>query len=274
MANNNIPNNIIGRHRRGNSGKHWCFTYNNYPEDWESIMAPWLRENTSFIVGIEVAPTTGTPHLQGYVEFRVKTRPKEKFAGLFPNLAGVNSIHWASARGNRAQNITYCSKSQHFLTNMTVERELWIAEMFGWQAEVINLLKPIPDARTIFWFWEPLGNYGKTALVRYLVHKFSAVLCGGKAADAKFLIVKHRERHGVWPELVIFNLPRTMEKFVSYQAIEEIKDGCFASTKYECEVVLMNHPHVVVFANFGPDLENPMLSLDRFYIRNIREESI
>lgn len=32
--------------------------------------------------------------------------------------------------------------------------------------------------------------------------------------------------------------------------VEEIKNGIFASTKYECGMHKMNRPHVIVFANF------------------------
>lgn len=45
----------------------WCFTINNYTEqDEEDVKA--LQQFASYVVcGKETAPTTGTPHLQGYV---------------------------------------------------------------------------------------------------------------------------------------------------------------------------------------------------------------
>lgn len=54
------------RLRRGH--KSWCFTLNNYTDaECESIQA-W--EVKRIAVGKEVAPTTGTPHLQGFVCFK------------------------------------------------------------------------------------------------------------------------------------------------------------------------------------------------------------
>lgn len=43
------------------------FTYNNYTEDGERELKLWLKEYCKYAVyGHEIAPTTGTPHLQGF----------------------------------------------------------------------------------------------------------------------------------------------------------------------------------------------------------------
>ena len=50
--------------------------------------------------------------------------------------------------------------------------------------------------------------------------------------------------------------------------IEDLKNGRYASTKYDCEVVIGNSPHIICFANFlPPDLTK--LSLDRWLIGHI-----
>jgi len=51
----------------GRKSRTWMFTYNNWmPEDLEKIM----EENCTWLIcAEEVAPTTGTPHLQGYVMY-------------------------------------------------------------------------------------------------------------------------------------------------------------------------------------------------------------
>jgi hypothetical protein len=50
-------------------------------------------------------------------------------------------------------------------------RPIDIEEPYGWQTEIINLLKDKPDKRTIHWYWEDKGNVGKTTLCKYLVIK-------------------------------------------------------------------------------------------------------
>lgn len=65
------------------------------------------RDVRAFIIGFEVAPTTGTPHLQGYVEF------SKRFS-----LTGVrrylSTAHWEVARGDSDKNYRYCSKDGKF----------------------------------------------------------------------------------------------------------------------------------------------------------------
>jgi len=79
----------------------WCFTKNNYAlSDCDSITRIPCRY---VIIGEEVAPTTGTPHLQGYISFD-NAKSFSSVAGLLPG------CHLLVARGSAAQNTVYCSK--------------------------------------------------------------------------------------------------------------------------------------------------------------------
>jgi len=79
--------------------KRWCFTINN-PEPQDEVIDKGLF--TYLIIGKEVGEN-GTPHLQGYVEFK---NQKDLTA-----LKKINDrIHWEVAKGNRNQNIIYCTK--------------------------------------------------------------------------------------------------------------------------------------------------------------------
>lgn len=69
------------------------------------------------------------------------------------------------------------------------------------------------------------------------------------------------------PKVCVFHYTRAVENYVSYEALEAIKDGIFFSTKYESGMVVFDSPHVVVFANFPPD--RTQLSADRWRITNI-----
>lgn len=51
------------------------FTYNNYNEEGENKLKNWLKENCKYACfGHELAPTTGTPHLQGFFSLIKKSR--------------------------------------------------------------------------------------------------------------------------------------------------------------------------------------------------------
>jgi len=90
-------------------GKHrqWVFTYNNYPEDLAAFDA-WLGKYT-FVYGFEEAPTTGTRHLQGYVELAGGTTLKQ--------LRDKFEIFWEPAKGSRQSNWDYCTKGGKFVTS-------------------------------------------------------------------------------------------------------------------------------------------------------------
>lgn len=84
--------------------KNWCFTVNNYQESDEekirNIPCNYL------IYGKEVS-STGTPHLQGYVQLKERKM-----------LSGVRKLlncHWEAAKGTPEQNKAYCSKEGDFV---------------------------------------------------------------------------------------------------------------------------------------------------------------
>ena len=138
-----------------------------------------------------------------------------------------------------------------------------------WQKRILEIISEEPDDRTIWWFWEPFGGIGKTAFAKYLVAKCGATFLGGKAADMQFAIAKAFGETGRTPEVVVMNFPRSMEGKISYQGLESIKDMLFFSGKYESQMIVGNSPHVIVFANWEPDVSK--LSADRWRVECIAD---
>ncbi|AXH76667.1 MAG: putative viral replication protein [Proteusivirus raitis] len=91
----------------GNSqSKRWCFTINNYiDEDINKLNA---AECSYLVYGREVAPDTGTPHLQGFIIFSSRKRFNTVRAIL-----GERG-HYESARASSAQAADYCKKGGDF----------------------------------------------------------------------------------------------------------------------------------------------------------------
>lgn len=73
---------------RNLASKFWLFTWNNYPLDHHATLKQ-IPNLTYLVYGQEVAPVTGTPHLQGYLEFRIRTK-----LSTLKNLAGLSTVHW------------------------------------------------------------------------------------------------------------------------------------------------------------------------------------
>lgn len=252
----------IGPGKKGNtrpsSSLEWCFTFNNYTEDNHLKILQICKNGPikEYVIGQEMGEK-GTPHLQGWIKFSKRLRPMETFKEF-------KTIHWEKAKGSKEENINYCSKDGKYETNCDIEEPLKIIEsdkLYAWQIDIVNIVKETPDERTIYWFWEPEGCAGKTTLAKYLSHHYRAVPVSGKRNDVLYVAAEFKSK------CYIFDLERTMEEFVSYAAMEKIKDGYFMCSKYESKPVIRNSPHVICFANFAPDTSK--LSKDRWKIRKL-----
>ena len=82
--------------------RRFCFTLNNYTTQ-EEIMIQNFADASFIIYGHEVAPTTGTPHLQGYIEVTKKTTIK----ALCKKLPRCS---FKVSKGTSDDNEDYCEK--------------------------------------------------------------------------------------------------------------------------------------------------------------------
>lgn len=83
----------------------YCFTWNNYSDD--DIEALKSENFRYLIFGREVAPTTGTPHLQGYIYYK----HQRTISAIIKKLKG---IHLEPTYGSPGQNQKYCSKDGNY----------------------------------------------------------------------------------------------------------------------------------------------------------------
>ena len=86
--------------------KCWSFTWNNFPADYRDQFTnnTFLKERMIYFVsGEEVAPDTGTPHLQGYIKLKASTT-LFKMRLMFPG------IHFQKSYKNELANSRYCKK--------------------------------------------------------------------------------------------------------------------------------------------------------------------
>lgn len=89
--------------------RRWVFTLNNPKEGAKELCERvCAKVSVRYIVaGNEEAPTTGTKHIQGYVEF-------ENTATLSQCKERIQGAHWEPAIGNARENRAYCSKGGDF----------------------------------------------------------------------------------------------------------------------------------------------------------------
>lgn len=128
-----------------------CFTLNNYNiQEYSSLIDRLDEKNYSYIIAKEVG-ANGTPHLQGYVEFK-----SPRSFSTVKNLIGERA-HIEKARGNRRSNIVYCSKDGDFRSTFPERNSEKILRRYAnviwkdWQQELITLHTQEPHPRQIWW---------------------------------------------------------------------------------------------------------------------------
>jgi len=246
----------IGSKKRVSASIYWTGTFNNYTEDeLQKLLVVMEEKCERFCMQEEKVET---PHLQLKIQFKTKNRPVECFKQ--PKIHWEKSKMWAGWE--------YCCKAdsrvgRQWFKGCRQPREIKVIEPYGWQLEVVDIIKGEPDERTIHWFWEDKGNVGKTSLCKYLVVKHDALLVNGKTADMMYAVASVKEK----PDICILDVPRYQKNNVSYIGLECIKNGIFFNGKYESGMVKIPSPHVLVFANYPPILEN--LSSDRWHVVHI-----
>lgn len=254
--------------KRISPAKRWCLCLNNYTNDDIGSMVPVFERICRFgILALEIGEICGTKHVQGYVEFKNKLRPFS--LGLTPR------ITWKLCKGNRDSNVRYCSKGNGYdddpdiVWSKGLKKPVKLIEekdMYNWQKEIIELLETEPDDRSIYWYAGP-GGCGKTCFCKWLCMKKGAIMLSGKGGDVRNGVVEYVKLTGDTPEIVLVNIPRSHYGYVSYEGLENIKDMCFYSGKYEGGMVVGNCPHLLVFGNALPDMDK--CSKDRWKVTKL-----
>lgn len=241
----------------------WVFTLHNYTEEDCSSIKQTIKQNCRYgIFSKELGGSGETPHLQGYIEFKKKMRPKS----VFDN----ETIHWEKAMGNKKHNDKYIQKEGGELFEYPEKYKVNI-NLYSWQKDLKRKLDTIPDDRTIHWLWESQGCAGKTTFQKWIYLNYDkVVVLSGKGEDMKNGIIQYQKTNDCLPKIVLVNIPRVNTNFVSISGLEQIKDMFFFCGKYEGGMVCGPNPHVVVFANEPPDTS--LMSQDRWDIVNINDQ--
>lgn len=210
----------------------------------------------------------GTIHLQSVMRFKnpVGMGFQERYC---------QRIHWERCR-NWRKSVKYCSKRdtkvgevhtniKGLVIRKRIRDPMEGLDWYQWENDIIEIINEEPDNRKIYWFWESYGCTGKSTFCKHLVMNYGAVVVGGRVQDAMYALINTLEDRDV--NIVVFDIPRSFDRGISYESIENIKNGIFFSAKYESRSVVFNSPHVIVFSNEEPDYAR--MSLDRWVVREI-----
>jgi len=260
---------------RVNQNKNWFFTWNNYPttavETLERVFKLYGKGHT---FQKEVGEN-GTPHIQGCVELKKAMRWSE--------FKLSSSIHWEKTRSDvHASN--YCKKSEtskpgsepYIFGYPKPIKILDENKLYKWEKNIVELFFKEPDGRSLYWFYDKIGGIGKSTFCKFMYVKYKAItIQGGKMTDIMNIIFNINMDE---VKMIIIDIPRNNGNMISYSAVECILNGMITNTKYETGIKVFNPPHVVVFCNLEPEINDknglPNLSLDRWKITEINNRII
>lgn len=244
-------------------------TWNNYTTNNRQILIEYCKEHCKEWAISEEVGENGTPHLQFCFKFnndkRFDTLKKE-----WPEVHFEKSKSWFAT-------FKYCTKTETNISTLTHEKKikdpLMGLTLKEWQMDVLSIVDNDPHPRKIHWIYDENGGCGKTTFAKSLViNKPRNVLyLSGKCADIKYGIYQFLQNAKNDLKICIFDLTRSIEGYVSYEAIECVKNGIFYNTKYECGMAVFEQPHVIIFSNFLP--EKHKLSADRWDILDVSQMS-
>lgn len=271
--------------------KRFVFTRNNYTDNDCTNLRLYIEKNAVFgVIGKEVAPTTGTRHLQGFIHLR---RPR-KWGTIQRSLAGC---FIERAVGTDEQNLVYCSKTdteafvfgrpmcQGKRTDLDEIKEairegkskFQLMDQFStvfsahqrfveaYINEYANSQKPVEEIEKFRpWQQEIIEMVGLEPDDRHIIWVYDPEGGIGKTRLARWLVDNYNAFYTNGgrsiditysynhQHIVIFDFVREAEEFISYSTIEQLKNGLLSSNKYQSCVKRFTPPHVLVFANFEP----------------------
>lgn len=245
-------------------------TLNNYTDEELASLQRWLTDDCmEFHINREQGEN-GTPHLQYCMRFK-NARTFSSVSGFNPRAHIEVCKNWNAVKNycRKADTATHDTISKTPFQRRSIKDPLEGKTLYPWQSRVLSMIEQEPNDRSILWLWEPDGNVGKTTIAKHLCIKYpnKVLYMGGKAADVKYGIKSFLDNEENDLLIVIFDYVRSNEDYISYEAIESIKNGIFYNSKYESEMVVFNSPHVICFANFAP--ETYKLSKDRWIVEQI-----
>lgn len=219
-------------------------------------------------------------HIQGMAKLHRKQRPAA-VAKTIKNMLTLEHISvtvqpahdlralekYSMKSESRQRNLVFADHAIYMGADLPLEKDL-----YPYQKTLYTMCKSKPDDRHIYWIYDLVGKTGKSKFCKFMAyHEKTPMLGYGKSSDILNLASKHQNHNSY-----LFNLTRAKPSDIGlqdlYASLESLKDGHYNNTKYDTHAVLQNPSHVIVMANFLPEMK--LLSSDRWKIRTIDNNKV
>lgn len=283
--------------------KNWCFTINNYADTAEEELQALFPSSVKYLIyGKEIAPSTGTPHLQGYLQLIKQAR----LSGVIKMLP--KGTHIERAKGKPEQAAEYCRKEGKYFEygQLMVQRQRTDIEAVKTAIKAGMDLKTIREEHSEVYAKYPrfVQEYFKDQIPepvvtghqlrpwqaalntklnlptndREIIFVVDPIGNQGKTWFTKMYCSLHKNaqilecskkadmaytlRQDI--RVLFVSCTRTQSEYLQYGFLESVKDQLVFSAKYESTMKYMPPCHVVVMMNQEPDMH--ALSRDRYNI--------
>lgn len=292
-------------------GKNWSWTLNNYTQDELDKLASLQNFNDCnyILYGKEMAPDTGTPHLQGFIQFTTR-KTRAQVSTMMPRA-------WLDTTKKLADYLVYCKKENDFTeigelgttqgkrTDLDAFKEAvndgeydvetlmenhskCFAKYDRFCRTYIRMKRPVPEPE-----YFQLTNWQQQLNATLLQEPDSRTVTfivdyngnAGKTWFATYYCNLHKNAQYMLPgkkvdmafalrddvRVLFIDAPRSKQgEQMQYGFLEEAKNGYVFSSKYESCIKRYAKMHVVVLMNETPDMTK--LSLDRYNITYVNKE--
>lgn len=214
-------------------------------------------------------------------QMSIQLNSKKRCGWLLRNLPEGMDRTWVTVKPSASTGaFNYCMKEDTRVAGPYSDKPIYMGQDLAvmnnplpWQQEVIDMVNQPPDDRTVVWIHEPVGNVGKSKLLKYLRWKNLAcrVPIGTAGQLRSAMIAKGAHR------CYVVDFPRVLGKEDAvadiFSALEELKNGWVETAFYgKPAELLMEPPHVIVMSNDKPNLK--LASKDRWKVFQLKEGSL
>nr|WAE43271.1 MAG: replication associated protein [Cressdnaviricota sp.] len=134
---------------------------------------------------------------------------------------------------------------------------------YDYQVKVFKLLTSPKQERKVHWFYETVGNLGKTYTGKWCSQEHGSLVVDCFGGTANLATIIQNALQGGWKaESLIFDFPRRAQQHEISEGMECCCNGRVTVTKYSSKVITFKPPRLIVFANFPPQWDS--MSADRW----------
>ena len=127
-------------------------------------------------------------------------------------------------------------------------------DSFSWERQLEELLLSKPNDKYIYWLVDNKGTSKMCNFMYYMAKNYQAIIAPARGSTMKFIVAEFIFSNGYEPKIILIDAVTKMNfKNINYSGIEELKNGYFNLSRGSLRTIVIESPHIVVFADKKPN---------------------